>query len=264
MSLKAILKTTEKFVSDNSPGILTGLGVAGVVTTAVLAGRAGFQVGLDASTQYHDVIMENQGAEEEQPLPEHLLSTKHLVKTYWKAFIPAASVGAATLASVIMANQIGSRRTAAITAAFKLSEQLSDEYKAKVAKTLGLQKEENMRSELAAEKMEANPPSPGMIVVTGSDVLFLDEISGRYFHAQVDSVKKAVNEINHKVNNFYHASLTDFYDLIGLEGTKFSDSVGWNTDKLLEVQFNTTMYKDKPAIVLSYNHGPILGYDRVQ
>src|ERR1044072_1229168 len=104
MTIKTIFKTAEKFVTDNSPGILTGLGVAGAVTTAVLASRAGFRGGLDASTQYHEQIME----EEPKELPSHLLSSKHLVRTYWKEFIPAASVGSATLTAIIMANHIGS------------------------------------------------------------------------------------------------------------------------------------------------------------
>ena len=258
MTIKTVLKTAEKFVTDNSPGILTGLGVAGTVTAVFLTGRAAFLAGMDASTQYHEAVRED------EELPEHLLEPRHLIRTYWKGFIPAASVGAVTVTAIIMANQIGSRRTAAITAAFKLSEQLSEEYKDKVTKTLGLQKEEKMRSELASEKMEKNPPPAGMLIISGSDVLFLDELSGRYFHSQVETVKKAVNDINYKVNNYFHASVTDFYELIGLEGTKFSDSIGWNSDELLDVQFTATMYQDKPAIMLGYNHGPILGYDRVQ
>lgn len=258
MTLKTILRTAEKFVSDNSPGILTGLGVAGAVTSTVLAARAGFRVGMDASTQFHERIIEG-----EEP-PDEILELKYITKMYWKEFIPAGAVGATTIVAIIMANQIGSRRTAAITAAFKLSEQLSEEYKDKVTRTLGLQKEEKMRSELAAEKMEKNPPPAGMLIIGGSDVLFVDELSGRYFHSQVETVKKAVNDINYKVNNYFHASVTDFYELIGLEGTKFSDTIGWNSDELLDVQFTATMYQDKPAIMLGYNHGPILGYDRVQ
>lgn len=258
MTIKTILRTAEKFALDKSPGILTGLGVAGTVTSVLLTGRAAFRVGMDASTQFHDGILEG-----EEPKDE-LLESKHLVKTYWKDFIPGAAVGAAAVVAIIAANQIGSRRTAAITAAFKLSEQLSQEYKDRVVKTLGLQKEEKMRSELAADKMNSNPPSAGMIIVAGSDVLFLDELSGRYFHSQVETVRAAVNAINHKVNNYFHASLTDFYDLIGLEGTKFSGSVGWNTDELLDVQFTPTIHDDKPAILLGYNHGPIIGYDRCQ
>lgn len=258
MAFKTILKTAEKFVTDNSPGILTGLGVAGTVTAAFLTGRAAYLVGMDASTQYHEAVREG------EELPEHLLEPKHIVKTYWKAFIPAGVAGAVTVTAIIAANTVGARRTAAITAAFKLSEELSQEYKDRVVKTLGLQKEEKMRAEMAADRMNENPPPSGMLVIAGSEVLFLDELSGRYFKSTVEDVNKAVNEINFKVNQYFHASLTDFYNLIGLEGTKFSDAVGWNSDELLEIQLSPTIYKDKPAIQLGYNHGPILGYDRVQ
>lgn len=257
MTVKTILQTAEKFALDNSPGILTGLGVAGAVTTAVLATRTGFRVGMDASTQYHEAIQDG------EPLPEHLLEPKFLVKAYWKQFIPAGVAGIVTVTSVIMANQIGSRRTAAITAAFKLSEQLSEEYKDRVVKTLGLQKEEKMRSDMAADKMVANPPS-SMIVVAGSDVLLYDELSGRYFTGQVEDVRKYVNEINHQVNNSFYASLTEFYAKLGLPHTQFSDELGWNTDQLLEVTYTATLCDDKPAIMLSFNHAPIRDFDRLQ
>jgi len=257
MTAKAILQAAEKFVTNNSPGILTGLGVTGVVTTAVLATRAGYLVGMDASTQYHEALLEG------EPLPEHLLERKHIVKTYWKSFVPAASVGVVTVASVIMANQIGARRAAAITAAFKLSEQLSDEYKTSVVKTLGLKKEEEMRSAAIAEKVAADPPS-SMIIVAGSDVLMLDEMSGRYFTGQVEDIRKAVNQINFDVNNNFHASLTEFYNMIGLEPTQFSDELGWNTDELLDVQFTPAIYKDKPILALNYNKNAIRGFDRLQ
>lgn len=250
MTLKTILKSAEKFVVDNSPGILTGLGVAGAVTTAVLTGKAAYAAGVKLEHEYGD--------------RKHLVDTKKKVDLVWKEFIPAGVVGAVTVASIIGANQIGARRTAAITAAFKLSEQLSEEYKKKVLETLGVQKEEKMRSELAAERMKENPPHKSMIIVTGTNVLFYDELSGRYFHNTMEKVKQAVNEINYKVNNYFCASLTDFYELLGLTSTSISDAIGWNSDELLDVQFSPTMVEDQPAIMIGYNHEPVRGFDRCQ
>ena len=252
MSAKTILKAAEKFVIDNSPGILTGLGVAGTVTTAILTGRAAYSSALMISEKNH-----------EKDVHDFYMEPKEKIQLVWKEFIPPAAVGLVTIAAIIGANQIGSRRAAAFAAAFKLSEQLSEDYKKKVVETLGLQKEEKMRSELAAEKMKQNPPPPGMIIVAGSDVLMYDELSGRYFKGQVENVKKAVNEINHQVLNYYCASLTEFYEKLGLTATSFSDSTGWNTDELLDVQFSPTMTEDQqPAIMIGYNHEPIKGYDR--
>lgn len=254
MSMTKILKSAEKFVTDNSPGILTGLGVAGTVTTAILAGKGAYSSALAIHTRNQARALAG----------EDLLDPKEKVELVWKEFIPAASVGVVTITAIIGANQIGSRRAAAIAAAFKISEQLSEDYKKKVVETLGLQKEEKMRSELAAEGMEKDPPPASMLVVVGSDVLFFDQMSGRYFHNQVENVKKAVNDINHKVNNYFCASLTDFYEMIGLDGTQFSDDVGWNTDELLDVTFSPTMVKDKPAIAISYTTAPTRSYDRCQ
>lgn len=259
MSAKTILKAAENFVTSNSPGILTGLGVAGAVTTAVLAGKAGYSSALILAEERDRI---NPGVKND--LNKQALFPKEKLQLVWKEFIPPAVVGAVTIAAIIGANQIGARRTAAITAAFKLSEELSQEYKDRVIKTLGLKNEEKMRSELASDKMAMNPPGGNLLVVSGSDVLFYDEWSGRYFHNTMDAVMKAVNEINHKVNNYFHASLSDFYELIGLTSTSGSDYIGWNSDELLDVQYSPTIYKDKPAIMIGYNHEPIKGFDRCQ
>lgn len=246
--MKIALKAAEKFVTDNSPGILTGLAVAGTVTTALLTGKAAYSAALQ--------IAAADGIE--------TMTTRQKSELVWKEFIPPAVVGVLTITAVIMANQIGARRAAALAAAFKISEELAEEYKERVTKVLGKQKEEKLRSDLAHDRMVAKPEG-GLIVVSGSDTLFYDEMSGRFFKAEIEAVRKAVNEINHKVNNYYHASLTDFYDLIGLGGTQFSDEIGWNTDELLDVTYAATLYKEgTPAIAISFNSTPIRGYDRCQ
>jgi len=249
-----ILKAAEKFVVDNSPGILTGLGVAGAVTTAVLTGKASWNSALEV----RDLREVSVGDEKGEP------TSKQKFELVWKNFIPPAAVGIVTVTAIIAGNQIGARRTAAIAAAFKLSEQLNEDYKKKVLETLGFQKEEKMRSELAAEKIEKNPPDKSMLIISGSDVLFYDELTGRYFHNTMEKVQQAVNEINHQVNNYFHASLSDFYWKIGLTPTSISDEIGWNSDELLDVQYSPVMYEGKPAIMIGYNNEPIRGFDRLQ
>jgi hypothetical protein len=81
----------------------------------------------------------------------------------------------------------------------------------------------------------------------------------------MESLRKAQNDINHKIVNDYYASLTDFYNLIGLAETAYSEEVGWNSDKLLELEFSAVMSSDnRPCISIAYNYAPIRGYSRVQ
>jgi hypothetical protein len=256
MKTKAILKAAEKFIIDNSPGILTGLGVTGAVTTAVLTGKASW----NSAVLISDTEAER-GVKESNFVA---LTSKEKFEIVWKEFIPPAAVGVVTVAAIIAANSVGTRRTAAITAAFKLSEQVNQDYKKKVLETLGLQKEEKLRSEIAAEKIAQNPPPGNMLIISGSNVLFFDELTGRYFENTMEKVQQAVNEINYQVNQYNHASLSDFYWKIGLQATSFSDNVGWCLDELLDVQYSPVMYEGKPAIMIGYNNEPIKGYDRLQ
>lgn len=255
--LKDIFKAVEKFTVDNSPGILTGLGVAGSVATAILVGREAYLVGMDASTQYHEALREG------EPLPEHLLTRKHIVKTYWKGFIPAVVMGTTTVACVVTANRVGSRRAAAVAAAFKISEGLATEYRDRVVEVLGKKQEQALRDKLEADRVERTVGGD-VIIVAGSGAVFFDTWSGRYFASDMETVRRSVNDINHKVNNNYYASLTEFYELIGLEATEMSDEFGWNANELLEVYYSTVLMKDgRPAVTITFNKSPIRGYARI-
>lgn len=251
MNIKPILRTAQKFVTDNSPGILTGLAVAGTVSTALLTAKASFEVG---------TLIANARERESDETPETAL----LVKTYWKHFIPATVSGAATVTCIVLANHVSSRRTAAITAAFKLTEELAEQYKAKVVETMGAKKEEMMRADLAKDRIEQRKNEwRDIVFVGGSEVMFFDEMSGRIFKSEKTKIDAAINEINYQINNYYHASLSEFYEKIGLPSTIYSDEVGWNSDELLDVKFAACLVdSDKPAISMAFRTSPIRGYDR--
>lgn len=254
MAWKHIAAAAGKFVSDNSPSILTGLGVAGAVTTTVLAAQAGFRTSriLDTELDYRKSINAELG-----------LESKEKIQMVWKEFIPAGIAGVATVTAIIAANRVGSRRAAAIAAAFKISEQMSEEYKKRVVDAIGKKAEENIQTKLAEDRI-ARTPGHEVIIISGSKAIFFDEFAGRYFESDIETVRQAVNQVNHRVNNFYYASLTDFYDMLDLEKTEVSDEFGWNSDSLLEVNFSAVMMKDgRPAISMRYNKTPIHSFDRV-
>lgn len=261
MKIKELAKFAEKFLIDNSPGILTGLGVAGSITTTVLAGKAAYSSAF--LIQQENMIRNASYYEEIDGRTVNRLGARKTVELVWKEYIPTAIALTATVTSIIMANQVSTRRAAAITAAFKLSEQMSEEYREKVLKTLGHKKEEEVRAELAADRTVRTPLDSGLLVVSGSKTLFFDEISGRYFESDIETVRKSVNEINYEINNHYSACLSDFYEKIGLPSTDYSNEIGWNADELLDVRFSAIMVQDKAVISINYNKVPIRGFDRV-
>ena len=249
---KTIFKTAERFTKDNSPLILTALGVTGVITTAVLAGKASFKAAEILRTEQDRRVLDQ----------EEFLDHKGMLAFTWQLYIPAVGVGSATIVAIVMANRIGTRRAAAMAAAYSISERAFNEYREKVVEKIGESKERAVRDEVAQDRVTNNPPSS--IVVTGSgDVLCMDAHSGRYFESSMESLKKAQNDMNyHLLNNFY-GSLNDFYDKLGLPRTKHGDEIGWNSDKQLELSLSTTMSDDgRPCIVVDFSVVPVRRYDK--
>jgi len=256
MTLSSAAKHLEKLVIDNSPTILTGIAVAGTVATAVLTGKATFQAAK---------ILDEEVASWEQEVMPIKEQAKILVPKVWRLYIPPAITGVLTIVSIVGVNSIGNRRAAAIAAAYSVSEKAFEEYRAKVAEKLGEPKERAVRDELAQDRVDQNPVSTREVIVAGAgEVLCYEAFTGRYFKSSMEELKKAQNDLNYKVLNDYYASLSDFYDLIGLPRTDYSDEVGWNCNKQMELEFSTTLADDgRPCISISFAVHPIRDYFRL-
>lgn len=253
MTLHEFAKRAEKFAADNSPAILTAMGVTGTLTTAYLTGKATFKAA--------ELINEEKHAREViRPVTD-----REKFELVWKLYIPAASTATLTIACIITANRIGTRRAAAMAAAYSISEKAIAEYKDKVIEKFGESKEREVRDEVAADQVRRNPVGRNEVVITGNGtVLFLDSYSQRYFDSDMESVKHAQNEVNYMVNNNFYASLNDFYDKLGLSRIPIGDEVGWNTDGLLDIVPTTTVSDDnRPCFVLNFKVDPIRDYYRV-
>lgn len=254
MDIRRALNFVEKFAVDNSPTIFTMIGVTGTLATAYLTGKATFRATQILNEEQQRIDLHEQG---------HPLDNREKLRLVWKQYIPAGAAILATTGAIVAANQIGSRRTAAIAAAYTITEHAFTEYRDKVADRLGHQKEQAIRDEIARDHILAHPPS-NQIIVVGSGVICFDEMSGRYFTSDMETIRKAMNDVNYKINNHLYASLSDFYDLIGLEHTMMSDDIGWNSDNLLNLRFSSVLSEDgRPAMSISYDVWPIRGYARV-
>jgi hypothetical protein len=260
VNLGDVLKRAQKLTIDNSPAILTGVAVAGTVMTAYLTGTATLKAA---------EVLKNEENRFESNHPDYAidpLDLKEKVALTWKLYIPPVTTGLLTVTCIIGANRIGTRRAAAVAAAYTLSEKAFSEYRDKVVEKLGEKKEQAVRDELAQDRVNRNPAnSSQLVVIDGRSVLCYEAFTGRFFLSDMETLRKAENDTNHQVNNDYYAALTDFYDRIGLDKTSMSDEVGWNCNKLLEVQYSTTLAPDgRPCISIDYAVAPIRDFYRVQ
>ena len=254
MSFTRVLKTAEKLFVDNSPAILTAVGVTGTVATAILTGKATYDSVVDE-------FMDGYETSEWQNDIAQINTTKKRIKRHWKRYIPAMGTGVLTIAAIVGANRIGTRRAAGLAAAFSLSERAHAEYKERVVEKFGDKQERAVRDELAQERVSRNPEGSREIIIVGTDVLCFDAFSGRYFQSSMETLKKAENDVNFMILNNTYASLTDFYDLVGLAKTSSSDEVGWNVSTPFKLHLTTTLSTDgRPCISVDYEVDGVRDY----
>lgn len=255
--LTDIQATAQRLVANNSAGILTGVGVVGVVATAYLTHRAAMQA--------NDIIREEEMRMHEEEIPDAIEKTEK-VRMVWKVYVPPVAVGAATIAAVVMANRMSAKRAATMAAGYALAEQRLSEYKGKVLEKVGVKSETEIRDSIAEDRINADPPNKEVLILADGDVLCYDMLTGRYFRSTVEKIRRAENKINQELVYHQYASLTQFYDEIGLPPTQFTDEVGWNqaTDGVLEVRFSSVRSNDnQPAIAIDFATSPHADYHQL-
>lgn len=247
------IKTVANKLSEHSPEILTGIGITGLLSTTVLAVKA-----TPKALRLIDEKKEECDTDE--------LTNMEVIKTCWKCYIPAAVTASVSVACIIGANTVNSKRNAVLATAYKLSESAFSEYKEKVIETIGEKKEEEVRDKIAKDRIERNPVNNNEVIITGKgDVLCYDVVSGRYFKSDVDKIRKAENTLNKKLMNDMYCSLNEFYDLIGLPFTQMGFDLGWNVnDSLVEIEFSTQLSEDDtPCVVIQYSVLPKCDYQHL-
>lgn len=245
-NLSKLYRGVKNATIKHSPEILTGIGIAGMVTTTIMAVRA---------TPKALVLIK----EEKEKSNLDNLPPVEIVKTTWKCYIPAAITGTVSAACLIGANSVNSRRNAALATAYSLSESTLRDYQKKVVETIGEKKEQTVRDAVAKERLEKNPvENREVVLTTKGDTLCFDVVSGRYFKSDIDKLKKAENELNRQMRDEMYISLNDFYYEIGLEQIKLGDDLGWNIDQgYIDLRFSSQLATDDtPCLVIDYGYGP--------
>jgi hypothetical protein len=242
MDFGVLFKRAGKVAADNSPAILSAIGITGTLATVYLAAKGGFK-----AAKVLDEAAETK---------KDKLTTRETFDATWKLYVPAATSAALTVASIVCSVQISERRTAALAGAYSIAEKSYTEYRKKTSDTVGKKKEQEIRDKIAQDKVTAN--TTNLIVTNKGETRCYDTWTDRDFISDMESLRKAVNDLNERIINENYASLSDFYNLIGLNSTAESDYVGWNTNQLLEVDYSGVLDKHgAPMIALTFRNTPM-------
>lgn len=257
MLLGILAKRAEKLVADNAPAILTAIGVTGALSTAVLSARAAFTS--------RGVIENEEMARSVSTEPDFEPMTKlEKAELVWKLYIPAAISAGMTVAAIIAVNRIGARQVAAMASAYGLAEKALDqsakrfeEYKKKAAEVVGEDKAKEISESVSRDRFDKSFTGPSVNFVGSGKFLCLDKHSGRFFRSTREDIREAVVSVNEMIQHDGSASLTDFWKRIGLDSTSESDEFGWNTDQLLELDWDHGInLEGEPFLSYKFRYAP--------
>lgn len=213
--MKGILQTLKRA----SPMMLTILGAAGVIGTAVLA--------VKATPEAYRAIRRKEVEVNEKVVcleDDRDLTVAETVRVAWKYYIPAASVGLATILCIFGANGLTRKQQASVASAYALLDQAYKEYRNKVKELYGPDTDVEIRKDIAKdnlEKVDLEEPEDGKR-------LFYDEFSGQYFERTMVEVMDAEYHLNREFILEGSVKLNDFYELLGLPKTDLGNVVGWD------------------------------------
>lgn len=226
-----------------SPHILTGVGIAGVVTSAVMASKATLKLEevVDKTSDgfaeaRHKLADENNNYTTSDYNKEVANVYFHRSVDILKLYGPAVTLGTASILCIVGGHGIMTKRNAALAAAYKAGEQTFAEYRKRVQDLIGEDEEKKVRYGVKEEtrKNEETGKEETIITVDPTTVSryakFFDETNQNWVKNADYNRSFLVNQqnfCNDTLNSRGHLFLNEVYDRLGMEHTKAGAVMGW-------------------------------------
>lgn len=226
--------TVRRQMKQNSSLLLaTGAGI-GVLSTAYLAARAGYQTAQKLSDK------------------DPYMSNKERAKLVWRLYLPAAGSAAVTIICITGVKHVDTRKTLAAQSALAVSQRAYEHYREAVVEELGERKDKEFLAKSAENRLPEK--SSSTIVLGSGSVLCCELYTGRYFNSDMQSLTRAINEVNARLVRHDYATLDDLYYLIHLDPTTNSGQSGWTSSRLVELEYSSVLHDGNPVLAFDYNY----------
>ena len=217
------------FGEKHEQEIYLGLKIAGLVSTAILAWRAGAKADsiIKESKEKIAELEDRTDISEEEKTEKKREETVSTIKKLVPVVLPMAVVGGATVTCDILNYKSVGKKIAFLTAAYNISEKEIKELQDKTEELFGKKKAEELKDEVAISGMQKafSDISSDEIVDTGKgSVLFYLPITGTFFRSSWESVRSAATEVMANWNAGYYDSddevrYSEFIYELGLPAT---------------------------------------------
>lgn len=236
-------------LAKNSPVILTGIGIAGVITTAIFASQAT----LKAKEKLEEIPEDADWKEK----------AKHVAPLYIKTAISATIA----IISIAESHRIEHGRQMAVASLCAATETVAKEFEDKVVETIGEKKTEKIKSEITEDKViQSYPKKKDYICDTGhGDQIFMDMWSGQVFKSDIEYIRRSVNLLNERINQGEFINMNELYYDWGVSNAKFGDVFGWdvNANGIIKLRFTPVWLDEEHTMTctaIDHDNEPTFAY----
>lgn len=237
--------------TKNQPALMMGAGILGMVTTTILAVRGHSKaVKKMNELEYEEVYYTNKKG---KPKVRKL----NWVKKTYKCYIPATVVGSLSLGCIVGSYNINHKRNAALASSLALSEAAMTEYQKAVVDSIGESAEKEIRDNFnkkQIEKIEAQKPiqEQSEYLRDSKCVKCYESSTYQSFWSSKEDIKKAINDLNQErlTGIGTEITLNEFYCRLGLVETSVGNSLGWDVQNPVDVEFSTIEVDGIPCLYI--------------
>lgn len=276
----------------NSPHLLFGVGVVGVVATAVLASKATLKLDEVLNDTQKDLemaklVLEDNSDNERYTEDDYtkdvlLIQVKGAVKVA-KLYAPALIAGGLSVAALTGSHVILTQRNLAVTAAYAALEKGYREYQQRVINELGEDRERELRYETVEKStkttVDGKSKTTKSLVPSGEHSMyarFFDEYNKNWCQTPEYNrmfLQSQQNWANELLKARGHVFLNEVYDMLGLDRSKAGQVVGWVNNGSGDGYIDFGLFQDnerarmfvnglEPSILLDFNVDGVI-YDKI-
>lgn len=243
-------------LKKHSPQILVAVGVAGTVTSAVLACRATTKLdsvlseGKEKVEKINGYIEENGFTEEyseddykKDLAITHVQTGVELVKLY----APAVGLGVLSLAAIVSSHKILTKRNVALAAAYATEHNAFKEYRGRLVDRFGKELDRELKYNIKAKEIEET-----VVNEDGSEQTITKTVNAAHINQESDYarffdeycagwtkdpeynltfLKLQQNHANDILRTRGYLYLNEVYEMLGIPKTKAGHVVGWIYDE---------------------------------
>lgn len=274
----------------NSPTIMFGAGVVGVVATTILACRATMKMDelLEEVEDAKNLVNQLEHPKYSDKDRKHDLSILQvkMVVNIGKLYAPAVGLGILSIGALTGSHVALRRRNVALMAAYSAVEKGFKEYRQRVSDEFGAEKEEEIRYGVSTKNVTIHDTETGKDHTLQIKSVGDASIYARIFDEYSTSWSKepSYNQLFISCQQNYandllrargHVFLNEIYDMLGLERTKAGCIVGWvrghdNGDNYIDFgvfngnEWNALRFVngDERSILLDFNVDGVI-YDKI-